>query len=41
MIEVWRQNSNELRDYIKDKIESIDGITRTCPAILNERLKEE
>jgi len=40
MTEIWMENSNDLRDFISTKIESIEGVTRTCPAILMERLKE-
>lgn len=40
MVEVWSENSTELRNFIKGKIETIDGVTRTCPAILMEILKE-
>ncbi len=40
MIEIWMENASELRNFVREKIEAIDGITRTCPAILNERLKE-
>lgn len=40
MTEIWMENSNDLRNFISAKIESIEGVTRTCPAILTERLKE-
>ena len=40
MTEIWMDKASELRDFISDKIEKIDGVTRTCPAIINERLKE-
>lgn len=40
MTEIWMGNSNDLRNFISTKIESIEGVTRTCPAILMERLKE-
>ncbi|HLG23384.1 MAG TPA: Lrp/AsnC family transcriptional regulator [Candidatus Nanoarchaeia archaeon] len=40
MVEIWMENSNELRGFIREKIESLEGVTRTCPAILNEVLKE-
>ncbi|MBI2548996.1 Lrp/AsnC family transcriptional regulator [Candidatus Woesearchaeota archaeon] len=40
MTEIWMKNSNDLRDFISAKIESMEGVTRTCPAILTERLKE-
>ena len=40
MTEIWTKKSSELRSFISDKIEKIDGVTRTCPAIINETLKE-
>lgn len=40
IIEIWMEKSSELRDFITNIIEKMDGVTRTCPAILNERLKE-
>ena len=41
MIEIWMDKTSELRDFISDKIEKMDGVTRTCPAIINEKLKEK
>ena len=38
--EIWMERASELRDFITNTIEKMDGVTRTCPAILNERLKE-
>jgi len=40
MAEIWMEKSSELRDFITNTIEKMEGVTRTCPAILNERLKE-
>lgn len=40
MTEIWMEKASDLRDFISNNIEKIDGVTRTCPAILNERLKE-
>jgi len=40
MTEIWMDKASELRDFINNKIEKMDGVTRTCPAIINERLKE-
>lgn len=40
MAEIWMEKSSDLRDFITNTIEKLDGVTRTCPAILNERLKE-
>jgi len=41
MTEIWMDKTSELRDFISDKIEKMDGVTRTCPAIINEKLKEK
>ena len=38
MIEAILKDSNELSEFVK-QIESITGVTRTCPAILLEKLK--
>lgn len=40
MTEIWMENSSDLREFISAKIESMEGVTRTCPAILMERMKE-
>lgn len=40
MTEIWMENSSDLRNFISAKIEGMEGVTRTCPAILTERLKE-
>ena len=40
MTEIWMEKYSDLRDFITNTIEKMDGVTRTCPAILNERLKE-
>jgi len=41
MTEIWGEKGAELRKFISDRIEKIEGVTRTCPAIVSERLKEE
>ena len=41
MTEIWMDKASELRDFISDKIEKMEGVTRTCPAIINEKLKEK
>lgn len=38
MAECWFRNSSDLARFIK-KIESMEGVKRTCPAIINERIK--
>lgn len=40
MTEIWMQNSHGLGNFIREKIESMEGVIRTCPAIITERLKE-
>lgn len=41
MTEIWGKKQSELRDFISQRIERIVGVTRTCPAIITETLKEE
>jgi hypothetical protein len=38
MLEVWAKNNDEMLS-INDKIKSINGVTRICPAIIKETLK--
>ena len=40
MTEIWGEKASELRKFISDRIEKINGVTRTCPAIITETLKE-
>jgi len=40
MTEIWMNNGRELSTFIKENIENMEGVTRTCPAIITERLKE-
>jgi len=40
MTEIWGEKIAELRNFISERIEKIEGVTRTCPAIINETLKE-
>ena len=39
MLEVWARDNDELRN-ISDRLKSIDGVTRICPAIIKDILKE-
>lgn len=39
MLEVWTKNGDELRQ-VSDKIKRLDGVTRLCPAIIKETLKD-
>ena len=40
MTEIWMEKASALRDFISNKIGKMDGVTRTCPAIITEKLKE-
>lgn len=40
MAEIWGEKAAELRSFISNRIERITGVTRTCPAIITETLKE-
>ena len=40
MTEIWMEKASDLRDFISNQIGKMDGVTRTCPAIINEKLKE-
>ena len=38
LMECWFKDTEELRKFLK-KLESIDGVTRICPAIILEKIK--
>ena len=38
LIDVWFPTNDELTEFVK-KLESIDGVTKTCPAIITECIK--
>ena len=38
MLEVWAKSGDELRVF-SDKLKSLDGVTRICPAIIKDTLK--
>ena len=38
MLEVWAKNNDELK-ALSDKLKSLDGVTRICPAIIKDTLK--
>ncbi len=40
MAEIWGERQAELRNFISERIEKMTGVTRTCPAIVTETLKE-
>jgi Lrp/AsnC family transcriptional regulator for asnA, asnC and gidA len=39
MIEVWTKNGRELANLISERIETIEGVKKICPALVLERLK--
>ncbi len=38
LVDVWFESSEKLSNFVK-KIERMKGVTRTCPAIITDRLK--
>ncbi len=40
MTEIWTRNGRELTKLISEKIGTIEGVKRICPAIILEKLKE-
>jgi Lrp/AsnC family transcriptional regulator for asnA, asnC and gidA len=40
MTEIWARNGRELTKLISDKIGTIEGVKRICPAIILEKLKD-
>ncbi len=39
MAEVWAKDGEDLSDIISNKIGSLEGVTKVCPAIILEKLK--
>ncbi|MHA1917660.1 MAG: winged helix-turn-helix transcriptional regulator [Candidatus Ranarchaeia archaeon] len=39
LFEIWLENQKELYKFLKQKIESIEGLKRICPAIILNKLK--
>jgi len=39
MLKVWTRNGDELRDF-SNKLKALDGVTRICPAIIKDTLKD-
>ena len=39
MTEIWLKDSRELGKFITEKIGSLEGVHRVCPAVIMERLK--
>jgi Lrp/AsnC family transcriptional regulator for asnA, asnC and gidA len=40
MTEIWTRDGRELTKLISEKIGTIEGVKRICPAIILEKLKE-
>lgn len=40
MTEIWTRNGKELTKIISEKIATIEGVKKICPAIILEQLKE-
>lgn len=40
MLEIWTQNGRELTKLISEKIETLEGVRRICPALILEKLKD-
>ncbi|MGQ9530766.1 MAG: winged helix-turn-helix transcriptional regulator [Candidatus Bathycorpusculaceae bacterium] len=40
MTEIWTKDGRELTKFISEKIGTIEGIKKVCPAIILEKLKE-
>ena len=40
MLEIWTRNGKELNDLISDKISTIEGVKKVCPALILEKLKD-
>jgi len=39
MLEIWAQNGRELTKLISEKIGTLEGVKRVCPAMILEKLK--
>ena len=40
MTEIWTSDGRELTKLISEKIETIEGVKKICPAIILEKLKD-
>jgi len=40
MFEVWAKDMQELRRFISENVEHMEGVTRVCPAILLDKIRE-
>ena len=40
MVEIWAHDGKELSEILANKIATIDGIKKICPAIILEKIKE-
>jgi len=41
MAEIWAKDGKELSNILANKIAKIEGVKRICPAIIQEKIKEE
>jgi Lrp/AsnC family transcriptional regulator for asnA, asnC and gidA len=41
MTEIWTHDGQELRRLISNRIETMEGVRRICPALLLEKLKDQ
>lgn len=39
MAEVWEENQEKLNNFISEKINTIEGVKKVCPAIILEKVK--
>lgn len=40
MLEIWARDGRELAKLISEKIETVEGVKRICPALILEKLKD-
>jgi Lrp/AsnC family transcriptional regulator for asnA, asnC and gidA len=40
MLEVWTKNGKELNKLISDRVSTIEGVRKVCPALILEKLKD-
>jgi Lrp/AsnC family transcriptional regulator for asnA, asnC and gidA len=40
MLEIWTRDGRELRKLISERIETLEGVKRICPALILEKMKD-
>jgi len=40
MVEIWTRDARELTRLISERVETMEGVKRICPALILEKLKE-